>query len=83
MSAHVWTLSWFDPDSERLVGEEDFISLSDLDVAQILAIPADREVLLNCGFPIDEVTAASFNAVTGYVFQLARFHYFLGATATP
>jgi hypothetical protein len=83
MSAYVWTLSWFDPDTEHLVGEQEFISLSDLDVAQILALPADQEVLLSGEFPIDDVRAARFNAATGYVLQLALFHYFLGATATP
>jgi len=42
MTAYVWTLAWFDPDTERLVGEKVFGALSDLEVTQILAMTTDE-----------------------------------------
>jgi hypothetical protein len=80
MSAHVWTLSWFDPETERLVGSDDFPLLSDPEVAQILAVSID-DVLWG-EFPIDETRADRFRVSTGHLAQVDLFDYFIGATAS-
>lgn len=81
MPAHVWTLSWFDPAKEHLVGTEDFPRLSDSEVAQILAVALDD--VLGGEFPIDRTRADRFQRSTGYLMQVGLFDYFLGATASP
>jgi hypothetical protein len=80
MHAHVWTLSWFDPVKEHLIGSKDFPHLSDPEVAQILAV-ADEDVLSG-EFPMDETRADRFHLSTGHVMHVDRFDYFLGATAS-
>jgi hypothetical protein len=49
----VWTLSWFDPVKEHLIGSEHFPQLSDLEVAQLLVVAA--EDVLSGEFPMDEL----------------------------
>ena len=80
MPAHVWTLSWFDPAKENLVGNKDFPLLSDHEAAEILAVSVDDA--LSGEFAIDEMRADRFRSSTGYIMQLSLFDYFLGATTS-
>jgi hypothetical protein len=80
MPGHVWTLSWFDPVKNHLIGSEDFPLLSDRAVAQVLGVAVGD--VLSGEFPMDGTRAARFRIATGYPIHVDRFDYFLGATAT-
>ena len=80
MATHVWTLSWFDPVEDHLIGSEDFPLLSDREVAKILAVAVGD--VLSGEFPMDQTRADRFRVSTGHAIQLERFDYFLGATAS-
>lgn len=76
----MWTLSWFDPVEEHLVGSEDFLLLSDPEVAQILAVSVNEA--LGGEFPMDQARADRFRTATGYIVHIDLFDYFLGASAS-
>ena len=79
MKRHVWTLSWFDPRTDRLVGEATFEALSDDTVAEILGVPVEQ--ILDGEFVVDSQRARRFTAVTGHSPLLDEYDYFIGATA--
>ena len=77
--SHVWTLSWFDRETERLAGEERLKTLSDGAVSAIVGMPADE--ILGGEWPIDLERAQRLERATGFKPALGQYDYFLGATA--
>jgi hypothetical protein len=79
MKAYVWTLSWFDSQTEHLVGDVTFDGLSDDLVASILGVPVSE--VLGGEFEIDPERARRFEIATGFRPALNEFIYQFGATA--
>lgn len=79
MPKYSWTLSWFDPKTEKLVGEVEIKSLSGFMAAKVLGVPEDQ--ILGGEFPIDSARAERLEAATGRHSEIDQYDYFLGATA--